>query len=254
MAGKQNNDGLGIVVFFIILILIYFNMDGGTSTPTTTGTCQLKDMPYEAVEPSPAALKAISRITNSIGVKNDFKVIGGKFLKSSPIAAAFICNGVRHIIYDAEKYNWFEKTGKKTDMSTYGTLAHEIAHHAGSHLFVRNQTSHERELQADYLAGFALGRIGATLKESLSTNRDLSEGGSASHPPKANRDQAVTDGWLDARREVAWERKQCVRDDWSGEIFPLYGEKCRVVNFCSGGKIAPRVACHKEGKTWVIQG
>ena len=52
----------------------------------------------------------------------------------------------------------------------------------------------------------------------------------------------------------AWERQQCVGDEWSGESFPLYGQQCRIVNFCSGGKIVPRVACHKKGKTWVIQG
>lgn len=252
MDEKQNNDGWWIVMFFIITGAVYMNVNSDQDTPSNTDTCLLKGMPYEAVEPSLAALKAINRITLTMGIHDDFKVIGGKFLKTSPIAAAFICKGVRHIIYDVEKYNWFE-TGK-TDWSSLGTLAHEIGHHVGSHLFVRNQTSHERELQADYLAAFALGRLGATLKEALSTNRDLSENGSSTHPPKAKRDQEVMQGWLDADAQKAWERQQCVRDDWSGESFPLYGQQCRVVNFCSGGKVAPRIACHKTDNRWVIQG
>jgi len=249
---EKNNKKIWAIRLPLLLAFITLQGCKEQGASDTTDYCQSKDMPFEAVEASPAALQTINRIAVTMGIKNDFKVIGGKFLKRTPIAAAFICGNVRHVIYDVEKYNWFDEN--VTDWQTLGVLTHELGHHAGNHMMVDNKPQKLQELEADYLAGFTTARLGATLKEAYSFTNILSEKGSKSHPPRADRRAIAIKGWKDAQEQQSWERKQCVRDDWSGESFPLYGDMCRVVNFCSGGKIAPRVACHKEGETWVIQG
>ena len=56
------------------------------------------------------------------------------------------------------------------------------------------------ELEADNFAGFMLYKMGASIAETKQSFSNLPVNGSSSHPPKAARIAAVTNGWYDAKR------------------------------------------------------
>lgn len=239
-------------IFFVILIsIVFWYIGGNESTAFSATPCQLNNAPYKPIEASPAALQAINVITAAMGITNDFKVIGGKFMERTPIAAAFICKNKRYIIYDVEKYIWFG--AGITDWRTFGILIHEIGHHAGNHMAIDNKPQKSQELEADYLSGYISGRLGATLEEAYSFTDLLSNKGSETHPPKERRREEAIKGWKDVQQQKQWERTLCYQAEWSGASFSLNGKQCRIVNLCRKGEIVPRVACQSSVTKWIIQ-
>jgi uncharacterized protein (TIGR02145 family) len=90
-----------------------------------------------------------------------------------------------------------------TNWETITVLAHEIAHHLNYHLVNPHPdaTFRSMELEADETAGFILFKLGATLEESQRAMRSASVSieGSYTHPPRAQRLEAIRKGWEKAR-------------------------------------------------------
>lgn len=99
------------------------------------------------------------------------------------------------IVYDPQ---WFESIyfnyGRAANISI---LAHEIGHHAQNHSSIRGMflNQWQKELEADFLSGYAMAKMGYSLYDSLIAIRNLSRGCSYSHPCTNNRIQAITNGW-----------------------------------------------------------
>jgi len=240
-----------IFAFFILVSIAFWYIGGGEQAAMSSTPCQLYNAPYEPVEASPEALLAIHTITAAMGITNDFEVIGGKFIERTPVAAAFVCRNKRYIVYDIEKYNWFGDGA--TEWRTFGILIHEIGHHVGNHMAIDNKPQKSQELEADYLSGYISGRLGATLEEAYSFTDLVSSNGSDTHPPKERRREEAIKGWKNVQRQKQWERTQCFQAEWSGASFSLNDKQCRIVNLCSKGMIAPRVACQSSDTKWIIQ-
>ena len=100
----------------------------------------------------------------------------------------------------------FTATSIPTNMTNWETitiLAHEIAHHLNYHLVNPHPdaTFRSMELEADETAGFILFKLGATLEESQRAMRSASVSieGSYTHPPRAQRLEAIRKGWEKAK-------------------------------------------------------
>ncbi|MBX2854207.1 MAG: hypothetical protein KTR21_04415 [Rhodobacteraceae bacterium] len=79
-----------------------------------------------------------------------------------------------------------------------GLLAHEIAHHANEDLGpdARERGSLARELDADFLAGYALARLGFPAEQSTYAFRyAYAARASATHPDSAARVRSALSGW-----------------------------------------------------------
>lgn len=217
------------------------------------GACFSQQHPYEAVEPTSEALSFIKLVANTMGISDTYQVIGAKFTKGSPIAMAGICNGQRTIIYDAENHLWFEKSS--TSWKSLGVLIHEIGHLSNndSEILKISKKSWDKELGADYLAGFTIARLGGTILEAASFTDMLNEEGSDSHPPRTKRRDIAMSGWLKAQEYRKWESNQCYRHDWYGEVFTLDYKQCRIVNLCNAGKVTPRITCKELDDRWILQ-
>jgi len=101
----------------------------------------------------------------------------------------------RYIIYDNEFFKRV-KNVTKTDWSAVSILAHEIGHHLNGHNLVSGINNHDAELQADEFSGFVLGKMGASLEESLrAINSFGSDENSKTHPKKSDRIRAISNGW-----------------------------------------------------------
>lgn len=81
-----------------------------------------------------------------------------------------------------------------------GVASHEIGHHVGNHNFLPTDcnTNNKLELEADFHAGFALGKMGVKLDEATSTLRTFPIGGGCSHPSRDKRILVLGQGWRQA--------------------------------------------------------
>jgi hypothetical protein len=157
--------------------------------------------PAEIAKPglvSPAeAQRLVKSIAAHAGVSPDFIVRPGHFTSS---ATAFTCydgnlREIRRYIVYAPAFIEEIRRKSETYWSLVEVLAHEIGHHVNGHHLQRGRF-HERELEADYFAGFVLARMGASLEQTTAGERALgSHAASATHPAREQRIEAMSRGW-----------------------------------------------------------
>ena len=153
--------------------------------------------------------RLVAQIVEKFGMKNAFLIIP---CDRTPNAQATIDqNGRPYILYNPEflksvKSLNFTTTSIPSNMTNWETitvLAHEIAHHLNYHLVNPHPdaTFRSMELEADETAGFILYKLGATLEESQRAMKSSSVSieGSYTHPPRAQRLEAIKKGWEKAR-------------------------------------------------------
>lgn len=104
-------------------------------------------------------------------------------------AIATILNGNRVVVYDRKLSPIVGSTG------AMAIIAHELGHHYCGH--IRTPIDPMQELEADRFAGAALRKEGVSLADALSVTELLDRRPSRSHPGKAARAAAMTDGWND---------------------------------------------------------
>jgi uncharacterized protein (TIGR02145 family) len=151
----------------------------------------------------------VAQIVEKFGTKNAFLIIP---CDRTPNAQATIDqNGKPYILYNPEflksvKSLNFTTTSIPSNITNWETitvLAHEIAHHLNFHLINPHPdaTFRSMELEADETAGFILFKLGATLDESQRAMRSASVSieGSYTHPPRAQRLEAIRKGWEKAK-------------------------------------------------------
>ena len=153
--------------------------------------------------------RLVAQIVEKFGTKNAFLIIP---CDRTPNAQATIDqNGRPYILYNPEflksvKSLNFTTTSIPTNVTNWETLtilAHEIAHHLNYHLVNPHPdaTFRSMELEADETAGFILYKLGATLEETQRAMKSSSVSieGSYTHPPRAQRLDAIRKGWEKAR-------------------------------------------------------
>ena len=153
--------------------------------------------------------RLVAQIVEKFGTKNAFLIIP---CDRTPNAQATIDqNGRPYILYNPEflksvKSLNFTSTSIPSNMTNWETitvLAHEIAHHLNFHLVNPHPdaTFRSMELEADETAGFILYKLGATLEESQRAMKSASVSieGSYTHPPRAQRLEAIRKGWEKAK-------------------------------------------------------
>ena len=153
--------------------------------------------------------RLVAQIVEKFGTKNAFLIIP---CDRTPNAQATIDqNGRPYILYNPEflksvKSLNFTTTSIPTNVTNWETLtilAHEIAHHLNYHLVNPHPdaTFRSMELEADETAGFILYKLGATLEEAQRAMKSSSVSieGSYTHPPRAQRLDAIRKGWEKAR-------------------------------------------------------
>lgn len=154
-------------------------------------------------EPSAEALDAVEWIVQHTGAAQNFVV----FAANVPNAAAAMIEGRRHVLYNPEFMSRVAERGR-TDWAAVGIMAHEVGHHLSGHTEDQLGSRPPSELEADRFAGYVMYRLGATLDEAQSGFLTLPANASASHPGRADRIVAVTDGWLEAQGQVSLERQR----------------------------------------------
>jgi hypothetical protein len=134
----------------------------------------------------------INTMLDSINWKENFVVREQNGINN---AYATILNNRRYIIYDN---NFLENLDgyAKTKWASISVLAHEMGHHYRNHLIDSRGSTPPKEIEADYFSGYVMAKLGASLDESIrGMSLIASPRSSASHPAKADRLNAITEGW-----------------------------------------------------------
>ena len=194
-------------------------------------------------DPSPEALKLVRRITDSVGIRPNFKLMAAR-IETNVLGFATIRHGRRLIVYNREAYP--DNPGR-TSWRHILTLAHEVGHHISSHLLVDEYSGHEQELEVDRFAGFAMHKLGAPLEQVTATFWDWPA--SDTHPSGLARKEAVADGWRHAKAMQALEGPRC-KPGWIGGELNVNGTTCRIVQKCEGQNHTPQLACRGFDGVW----
>ncbi len=144
------------------------------------------------------AEQAVARIMRFTGLPQNFTIMAANV----PNAAAVIREGKRLILYNQAFMERVKRT-TNTDWAAISILAHEIGHHLSGHTLEAGGSRPETELQADKFSGFTLFKMEASLEDAQAAMESMvSEGGSATHPPRSARLAAIANGWMEARDQT----------------------------------------------------
>lgn len=143
---------------------------------------------------SDEAREIVKSITDQVGLSSNFEIK----VANVPNAAAVIREEKRYILYSENfMQNIVTQTG--TNWANYSILAHEVGHHLEGHTLGKGGSQPELELHADRFSGFILGKLGADLSEAQAVmGKIATDAGSATHPPKSARLEAIAVGWRQA--------------------------------------------------------
>lgn len=176
--------------------------DGTITAAFTFGTYDgraLNVTAFDTYLPSGEANQIITDILryNSIAARN-FVV---RASPQVPNAAAAIHDRKNYILYNPDWMSRLTSSSRKP-WEVYSVLAHEIGHHVNGHPIEGGGSRPNKELEADYFSGGTLFKMGASLDESLALMRRIgSPTGSATHPAKKSRLDAIDKGWRDAKAQ-----------------------------------------------------
>lgn len=163
------------------LFIDYF----GLGVPFSTAVIQTK-------QPDQAVLASTARVTMALGQSANFSVLSARL----PNSAAVIHNQKRYLLHrenqpvDSEAARW----------ASLALLSHMIGHHLLGH---RPGAGDREDLQldADRVSGFAVGRLGGTLRDATaSIGRFVPNQADQARIHRVRRLDAIAAGWADARR------------------------------------------------------
>ncbi|MBS1750727.1 MAG: M48 family metalloprotease [Bacteroidetes bacterium] len=110
-------------------------------------------------------------------------------------AYATIINNIRWIVYDNSFLEDIDAY-TKTKWSSISVMAHEMGHHYYNHVVSRTGSTIPKELEADAFSGYMMALLGATREQSIAAiSMIASDQASSTHPGKADRIEAISQGW-----------------------------------------------------------
>lgn len=118
-------------------------------------------------------------------------------------AYATIIRNQRYIVYDNRFLERLDSYSG-TRWASISVLAHEMGHHYHNHVVSGSGSTPPKELEADFFSGYVMAKMGASLAEAKAAMGQIaSPRASASHPAKADRLNAIANGWNSANGNTA---------------------------------------------------
>lgn len=134
----------------------------------------------------------VNNILDTINWKENFTIQEQNGINN---AYATIINNKRYIIYDNDFLENLDDYAH-TKWASISVLAHEMGHHYRDHVVDRGGSTPPKEIEADYFSGYVMAKLGASLAEAnAGMEKIASPRASSTHPAKADRLTAITNGW-----------------------------------------------------------
>ena len=145
-------------------------------------------------EPTQYAYQVSSQVAKTLGVQPIPIYMGGV-----QNASATVINNGPVIVYSSQFLNSMEQNASY--WAPISIIAHEYGHHLNYDTTYYGQFKHPwtKELQADFVSGLVMARMGASLDEATRALRaNFSYMGTQSHPNTPKRLEAIAQGWYRA--------------------------------------------------------
>ena len=151
----------------------------------------------------PDAQQLLSDILNVTGLQSNFQLKEANVLNFE----ASIAHRKRYILYNPSYISQLNKISH-TKWAAMVLLAHEVGHHLNGHTIGKSGSTPELELEADEFAGFVMYKLGATLLQAQEVMQYIAKPeGSATHPGRNDRLQAIQKGWNKAAAADTYKPK-----------------------------------------------
>ena len=138
------------------------------------------------------AREYVNTMLDSINWKENFTIQEQNGINN---AYATIIRNRRYIIYDNDFLENLDAYAG-TKWASISVLAHEMGHHYRNHVVDARGSTPPKELEADYFSGYVMAKLGASLNQARAAMEQIaSPTGSSSHPGKADRLDAIAQGW-----------------------------------------------------------
>ena len=148
---------------------------------------------------APAPTDLIREITDVVGLKARFELRATRDIDN---AAAVVYDGRRYLLYNPDFLSAVNRAGH-SDWAGISILAHEMGHHLNGHTLRAGGSQPADELEADEFSGFVLRKLGASLAQAQSAMATVADDqGSATHPGRAPRLTAISQGWQRANGQI----------------------------------------------------
>ena len=145
--------------------------------------------------------KALDKIMKLTGLPPNFEIKAANVDNACAVVECDDISGCKRLIYYNQEFIEKMNDATNTKYTELAILAHEIGHHLSGHTIAEPKNRHEEELEADKFAGFILHQLGANVETAKNVFSYFPEKGSETHPPKAARVAAITNGWYDSERK-----------------------------------------------------
>lgn len=137
----------------------------------------------------------IDNMLNRVNWEENFQVREQNGINN---AYATIIRNQRYIVYDNRFLENLDRYAG-TKWASISVLAHEMGHHYHNHMVSGAGSTPPKELEADYFSGYVMAKMGASLEEAKAAMTQIaSPRASSSHPAKADRLNAIANGWTSA--------------------------------------------------------
>lgn len=146
-------------------------------------------------QPTQYAYQVSNQVAQALGVVPIPIYRGGV-----PNASATVINNGPVIVYSSQFLNSMDQSASQ--WAPVSIIAHEYGHHLNYDTTYYGQFKHPwtKELQADFVSGLAMARLGASLEQaSRALRANFSYAGSHSHPDSPKRLDALAQGWYRGR-------------------------------------------------------
>lgn len=187
-----------ISVVVIMTVPVYAQVSSRQTLDLQSGCAFAGEMMRGSITVKPAsrgALEAVRAIAAYSGVPSRFAIYSMQGFNN---AVAAIVEGQRVILYDPDLIHAIQNHTSGY-WSSISILAHEVGHHLAGHTLPRGGAGYQAELEADYFSGFVMYKLGASLDNAQRAYRTFASiTGSSTHPARAQRLQAVENGWRSA--------------------------------------------------------
>ena len=144
---------------------------------------------------------ALEKIMKLTGLPPNFEIKAANVDNACAVVECDDKGGCKRLIYYNQEFIEKMNDATNTDYTELAILAHEIGHHLSGHTIAEPKNRHQEELEADKFAGFILHQLGASIETTKKVFSYVPEEGSKTHPPKAARIAAITNGWYDSKRK-----------------------------------------------------
>lgn len=172
-------------------------------------------------------------VLSTVGLTRDIRIYP---VVDVPNACATMDSERRRVIYISGE--WLDGYVEGNNWSRVAVIAHEVGHHLNNHTLEDGLGHWQREYEADKFAGRVVRLLGGSLADALKSVQKQPPIGTITHPARAVRVAAVSEGYGESTNVPAMDIPSVLRTRPTAETSPVYSSDPHAAPSVIQGHIA----------------